>query len=592
MHVRWPYVSSRVRLQYIDNVIKGTVVHDREAVDGTESEEEDVEEAEHRDKITVTGWKTWARRLCDTARCTGAEASEVSVINACFNPMFAQKLARQLLPYLPLWTGVMRSYFKRGSVIATSSSVEAEFNDLKNRALAGQLPMRVDKFVLRYLEHLDGRIKLASKPCDQPSENDEASDTHGSSSAWNVRDVNRKTVVNKEVRSESHTETHSASKNEVSSKLNEFSFGHVYHSTPNSFLEGNTKSRQESHISQDVSNLNTYLLEDLGVCENWRGLGDKSQVRFEPAEDKSQPKKRAKPTYLDNCPEWDFIKEAQFGTLPVFRNGFQSGSVKINAESINLTRTCAFDSLIQIIIHAMAVNRAYYTNVETCTSPIITLARTMLNDKILKSGHLVARAKILMDSHFFANAITLYTRKIRKLDAECNVAHLADELLYGDPSYIKKTSCDCGYTNTRHFVAVNTNVDILMCQGLHKMQEAIEDAQVYGGTCYQCKKKSVIENRTYGPHILVDLLVTTDETYVVQNKRARHALDSIASLIKLDESEYMLAGVIEYMKEHYIAYAKTGLYWSKYDDTHGKRVNANPRSEIHPHLIMYAIVKK
>ncbi|EFN67936.1 120.7 kDa protein in NOF-FB transposable element, partial [Camponotus floridanus] len=65
-----------------------------------------------------------------------------------------------LLPYLPIWTGVMRPHFNKSNEIASSSAVESEFNDLKNREFKGQLPMRVDKFIMQHLNYIDSKIIL------------------------------------------------------------------------------------------------------------------------------------------------------------------------------------------------------------------------------------------------------------------------------------------------------------------------------------------------------------------------------------------------------------------------------------------------
>ena len=54
----------------------------------------------------------------------------------------------------------MRLYFKHSRQIATSSHVEAEFAELKTRALKNQLPMRIDKFIFRHIEYLGGKLKL------------------------------------------------------------------------------------------------------------------------------------------------------------------------------------------------------------------------------------------------------------------------------------------------------------------------------------------------------------------------------------------------------------------------------------------------
>lgn len=83
--------------------------------------------------------------------------TEGTAINACYNPDFAKILKTRLIPYVVLWSGVMRLHFQIGEEIATSSSVESAFADLKNRAFKNQLPMRADKFVYEHLDYLDGK---------------------------------------------------------------------------------------------------------------------------------------------------------------------------------------------------------------------------------------------------------------------------------------------------------------------------------------------------------------------------------------------------------------------------------------------------
>jgi len=46
--------------------------------------------------------------------------------------------------------------------IATSYSIESEFANIKTRAFKNELPQRIDKFVLRHINYLDGRIKEIS----------------------------------------------------------------------------------------------------------------------------------------------------------------------------------------------------------------------------------------------------------------------------------------------------------------------------------------------------------------------------------------------------------------------------------------------
>lgn len=65
------------------------------------------------------------------------------------------------LKHVPLWTVIMKHIFASGEDTATSSSVEAEFANLKCKAFDRQLPMRVDKFMLRHVEYLRDKLILA-----------------------------------------------------------------------------------------------------------------------------------------------------------------------------------------------------------------------------------------------------------------------------------------------------------------------------------------------------------------------------------------------------------------------------------------------
>lgn len=80
-------------------------------------------------------WKQWADDLYNSAERIAKTCMEGNRPNGCYNLVFALRLSKQL-PFIPLWTGIMRSHFGTGSKIATSSSVKAEFNDLKNRSFA------------------------------------------------------------------------------------------------------------------------------------------------------------------------------------------------------------------------------------------------------------------------------------------------------------------------------------------------------------------------------------------------------------------------------------------------------------------------
>ncbi|EFN66884.1 120.7 kDa protein in NOF-FB transposable element, partial [Camponotus floridanus] len=149
------FLSSEIHLRDVNNVIKGTVIDDIEKDDDCDDiENEDYDEINDDEEILASDWTTLAENLFLDAQEITRNSRNGSIVNAYYNPEAARKI-KFLITYLPLWTGIMRSYFKRGSQIASSSFVEAEFSALKTRVFKNQLPMRIDKFIIRHLEYLE-----------------------------------------------------------------------------------------------------------------------------------------------------------------------------------------------------------------------------------------------------------------------------------------------------------------------------------------------------------------------------------------------------------------------------------------------------
>jgi len=113
------------------------------------------------EKNVITAWLAKF-----TAECT-AMANENMLNNPeCdINPYYSIEIGKRIIPlllYFPLYSNVMVPIFGYGSPIATSSAVEAEFNDCKHQLLKNtSRPMRIDKFVTLHLQSFSGRAKLA-----------------------------------------------------------------------------------------------------------------------------------------------------------------------------------------------------------------------------------------------------------------------------------------------------------------------------------------------------------------------------------------------------------------------------------------------
>lgn len=139
-------------LRSVNDVIKGTSLEDL------------IDEKENADETSCdaleNGWMEWANFILESTKTIAAKYTSGSVVNAFYNPQVAIKL-KNLFSYLSLWTGIMHSDFQCDKITATSSAVEATFADLKHRILKGELPMRIDKFIIKHIDSLQAKTLLA-----------------------------------------------------------------------------------------------------------------------------------------------------------------------------------------------------------------------------------------------------------------------------------------------------------------------------------------------------------------------------------------------------------------------------------------------
>lgn len=174
------------------------------------------------------------------------------------------------------------------------------------------------------------------------------------------------------------------------------------------------------------------------------------------------------------------------------------------------------------------------------------------------------------------------------MDTECNVAHLTQYVLGDIPSYKTKVFCQCGNNFDTQSITLSINVDLILCHGFGFMQQAINDGHKTKRTCRKCR--TLIEDEIeYGPHIIVDTSIVTDDRYTNRNKNLRYTLESITKIVEIKDKMYSLAGVVNWSAGHYIGYTQSGMYWHwhEYNDVEPSRESVNPSKTIQPHLILY-----
>jgi hypothetical protein len=521
-------LASETRLRFLNEKIKGESCTDTDENKPVEDELEHEPENLESENENV-GWKSWADDIYKKAQQLASHDGDT--INACYNAEFAAKLKKHLLPYIPLWTAVMVPIFGRGGVTATSAAVESEFADLKKRDFKGELPMRVDRFVLQHLDRIDEKIKERSKETD--------------------------------VRPETPPGTTS--------------------------ISAESLSRSEISFLKDTK-IGTSTPNEWSVKEDWGGL-TKHEEETTQTPIKEPKKKRSKLTYFDNCPDWEFIKDARASRIPVLMNGSTLPPVRIQGCDWNITETCAFDSIFHVVINGMAINEGYVHTLSESCCPLIKLAREVGCLKKITKHHYILRADILRNVYFLRDSVETFTKNVRRLVARCNAAHLAQTLFDVEPSVKIETKCSsCLSIITKYYPLLDVNVNIILCGGLNKMQAAIDDCASIKRTCNKCANQ-MVASTAYGPHLVIDTAVMTDPGYPSHDSIKRHTLTSISKRVNVGARTYLLTGVVGYIAEmsHYVAYALTGNIWYKYDDLIKKRVIVNGETEVFPHIIIYMI---
>jgi hypothetical protein len=107
-----------------------------------------------------------------------------------------------LCAYLPFWSGIMCKSFKYEDNPPSSSAIESQFNDLKNRVLkhVNSMPMRVDDFLKTHIESINGTMKLVNaKMISKKLKNDQTYYTNEKSQITNEKSPIHNTSLNNDL---------------------------------------------------------------------------------------------------------------------------------------------------------------------------------------------------------------------------------------------------------------------------------------------------------------------------------------------------------------------------------------------------------
>ncbi|KAL0107450.1 hypothetical protein PUN28_015788 [Cardiocondyla obscurior] len=579
-------LPSQIHLVEINDMIKGITVN--------EPEENKMHRCPQDEISTECSWNTWAENIYTEAQEIAKDSIDGTVVNAFYNVEAAKKI-KKLMCFLPLWTGIMKHHFKRGAEIATSSFVEAEFAEIKTRYFKNQLPMRVDKFILRHIEYVNGRLKLT---CGTDTKEELNKKELSSPKEFEADDVINASSTNTEInkKKSSPVEIEMYSKNDkIEARWED---RHLNESDEQTTVQ--EKSYEVSPLTEnklpEISKTND-IEHSLNEIENWRG---KIKRNTHDEIEETQVSKRRKNNYLTPCAEWDLCNTNKVVGLPILKNGSICNATDFNKQQIIVRETCAFDSIFQVVANGISTSNTYKTNMDALNTSNIFIKFVM---DILQRGKIIAsdystRAAVLIDTEIFKSNFSRSTRTSHSLNANCNAAHLIEKLFSNIPSYKREYHCKkCSHSLKKLSPTCNINVDEILKNGLNNMQKAIDDEIIRTNKtkCYKCKE-TVNYTVTYGPHLIIDTSIISYTDYLKNNriKELKHTLDNVAKNVEIEENRYLLAGIVSYEKlgslnyqGHYTAYTYANLHWSHYNDMPAKRCSADKNQVIFPHVILY-----
>jgi len=160
------------------------------------------------------------------------------------------------------------------------------------------------------------------------------------------------------------------------------------------------------------------------------------------------------------------------------------------------------------------------------------------------------------------------------------------------PSCTRTKICkDCNKTIIRKLPLVSIDVNVILQNDLRCIQQSIQKAVFTHGTCQTCKTNTI--ETEYGPHILIDTSILTDNAYLhaINVKKKIFRLGDVQNIINIENQNYRLAGIVSYRgcgnSDHYVAYVNNIINWYKYDNMHDKRYMVTTEEVITPHVIMF-----
>lgn len=476
------------------------------------------------------------------------------------------KLIISLLLYFPLYSNVMIPIFTYGSLTATSSAVEVEFNDCKYRLLKNiSRPMRVDKFVTLYLQSFSGRAKLAVaeqipniKTVFENIENKLENKTREKEIDLNIIPC---TLQPQNLTCADTQLTHITCNENPETSRDTINVTHI--ETPETIQISNTDEKENYECDTVSSEKSENEYSDLNNEHNWRNKNER---------------KTFKRTYLQPRPDFAGVCKRKKIDIAMLQNGNLCESLKDGKDRLIVINTCGFDSIVQLFA-AACIHEIFHDFLINATSDMFQFIKNFIDKGPIKSIYR-QRAKILRKIGYF---VSKNTCNVITVNALSNICNLCEYLLNEEPSCTLQKECgNCKKATTQN---LTLDFQIIQSHGYNSIARAIQDYITNNyKECKQCGENVELKVN-YHSQLLIEC---------IGDKNVEVALKTFSKTLILNNASFSLIGVVHYSSGrsaksigHYTSYALYGDKWILFNDLLKKCRSVTEDNIVNPVVCLY-----
>lgn len=290
-------------------------------------------------------WSEWGAQIYKEVENNVKEVGDCD--NAYYLPLLAERLLKDINVF-PLWSCVSRNDFGYGQMPASSAAVKGEFNKLKNNILKiYTLPMRVDEFLKIHLDYLHGKLKIVdARENTMISKNETNIDTHKNE----IEETKSIEII------QQATKCPGCNNNDMSTSAHVCVICQIpVHAIEECSLAYDKEGYGQKRICLSCSILKSS--EEILAMQkiiNWRRLNNEKKIRT------------AKYLGQNQHSIQDSLAWSKSTKLPIIKNGstMKLQAVCIEGTNYSLMNTCAFDSLLQIVLVTLSDYKHFATKVQ------------------------------------------------------------------------------------------------------------------------------------------------------------------------------------------------------------------------------------